>query len=80
MSLYRNHLSLWRKLPENTQLEYDDMMTTEEAKEALKIGTNTLYKLLRSGKLKAFRLGRIWKIPKAAVEEYIRESAGLWKK
>lgn len=24
--------------------EYDDMMTTEEAKEALKIGTNTLYK------------------------------------
>jgi len=53
--------------------EYDDMMTTEEAKEALKIGTNTLYKLLRSGKLKAFRLGRIWKIPKAAVEEYIRE-------
>lgn len=31
--------------------EYDDMMTTEEAKEALKIGTNTLYKLLRSGKV-----------------------------
>lgn len=60
--------------------EYDDLMTTEEAKEALKIGNNTLYRLLRSGKLKAFRLGRIWKIPKAAVEEYIRDSAGLWKK
>ena len=27
--------------------EYDDMMTTEEAKEALKIGTNTLYKRKR---------------------------------
>ena len=51
--------------------EYDDMMTTEEAKEALKIGTNTLYKLLRSGKLKAFRLGRIWKIPKAAAEHRV---------
>jgi len=60
--------------------EYDDLMTTEEAKEALKIGNNTLYKLLRSGKLKAFRMGRIWKIPKAAVEEYIRDHAGLWQK
>lgn len=51
--------------------EYDDMMTTEEAKEALKIGTNTLYKLLRSGKLKAFRLGRIWKIPKGKRQTYL---------
>ena len=51
---------------------YDDLLTTEEACEALKIGKNALYALLADGSLKAYRNGRVWRIPKAAVEEYIR--------
>lgn len=57
--------------------EFDDVLTVEEACTALKIGYNTIYMLLNSGKLKEFRCGRIWKIPRAALEEYVRESAGL---
>jgi len=56
---------------------YDDMLTVDEACEALKIGHNTMYTLLRSGKLKGFRCGRIWKIPRAAVTEYVVENAKL---
>lgn len=56
---------------------YDDLLTVEEACEALKMGKNALYELLTSGKLKAFRNGRVWRIPKAAVEEYIRSQAGI---
>ena len=37
----------------------------------LYIGRNAVYKLLNSGELKAFRVGRNWKIPKKALDEYI---------
>ena len=50
---------------------YDDLLTTEEACEALKIGKHALYELLDSGKLKGFRNGRVWRIPKQAVVEFI---------
>ena len=58
--------------------EYDDIMSSQDVCEALKIGTNALYELLNSGKLKAYRVGnRVWKIPKLAVIEYILSNAGL---
>lgn len=48
-----------------------DILTTEEVMELLNIGKNALYKLLASGRLKAFRIGRNWKIPRKSVDEYI---------
>ena len=56
---------------------YDDLLTVEEASEALKMGKNALYELLGAGRLKAFRNGRVWRIPRLSVEEYIRSQAGL---
>src|SRR5699024_1479240 len=50
-----------QKIEESTVLEqYDDIMTTEETCEALKVGYNTLYELLNSGQLKGYRNGRTW--------------------
>ena len=40
-------------------------------------GMNTTYKLLKSGKIKAMRIGRSWKIPKRAVQEYIIQESHL---
>ncbi len=57
--------------------EYHDILTVDEACEALRMGSNALYELLNTGKLKAFRNGRHWRIPKTAVQDYIRESAKL---
>ena len=57
--------------------EYPDILTTDEACEALRIGYNALYDLLQSGKLKAYRNGRLWRIPKKSVIEYILEQAKL---
>ena len=56
---------------------YDDLLTTEEACEALRVGHNTLYRLLNSGQLKGYRCGRVWRIPKAAIVEYVLDSANL---
>ena len=39
--------------------EYEDMMSAEEVSEALRIGHNTVYSLLKRGALKAFRCGKI---------------------
>ena len=48
-----------------------DILTTEEVMELLNIGKNAMYKLLASGNLKAFRVGRNWKIPRKEVDAYI---------
>ena len=51
--------------------DYDDIITVEELCEMLMIGKNAAYELLGSGRIKAIRIGRIWKIPKKAVEEFV---------
>ncbi len=48
----------------------DDFLTVDELCELLKIGHNAAYRLLNSGELKAFRNGRVWRIPKQAVIDY----------
>lgn len=55
----------------------DDFLTVEELCELLKIEHNAAYTLLNSGKLKAFRNGRTWRIPKQSVIEYTYGQTGL---
>lgn len=57
--------------------EYADILTVDEACEALRVGYNTLYALLGSGELKAYRNGSTWRIPKIAIKDYILQSAKL---
>ena len=50
--------------------EYQDVLTVDEACEALRIAYNAMYELLSSGKLKAYRNGRVWRVPKVALQDY----------
>lgn len=59
---------------------YADILTVEEAAEALRIGYNALYELLNSGKLKAYKNGRVWRIPKESLIGYIQDSANMFNK
>lgn len=56
---------------------WDDFLTVEELCELLKIGRNAAYALLGSGQIRAFRNGRVWRIPKQAVIEFIRTQSKL---
>ena len=57
--------------------EYADILSPGEAAEALRIGENALYELLNSGKLKAYKKGRNWLIPRDAVRQYVLEQARM---
>ena len=57
--------------------EYPDVLTVDETCEALRIGENAAYILLNNGKLKGFRNGRVWRIPKAALIEFVLSQAKL---
>lgn len=52
----------------------NEIMQFEEVMDYLNIGKNTLYGLLKSGELNAFKIGKVWKIPKKSVEEYINKA------
>lgn len=47
------------------------ILTIAEACEQLKIGKSGLYQLMRTNQLKAFKIGRKWKIPQSSIVEYI---------
>ena len=51
--------------------QYPDILTVEEVCEALRMGYNAVYELLNEGKLRAYKNGRVWRIPRDALKEYI---------
>ncbi len=57
--------------------EFPDILTVEEACEALLIGRNNLYKILADKSLKAYKNGRLWRIPKQALIEYVQTNSSL---
>lgn len=57
--------------------DFSPLVTIEELCEMLMIGRNAAYKLLTSGKIKSFRIGRVWKIPRDSIQTYIMEQSNL---
>ena len=51
-----------------------DVLTAHEAMNYLGIGENSIYRLLKSGELGAFRIGRTWKIRIKELDKYIDNS------
>lgn len=56
---------------------YDDILTITDVAEILKNGTTQVYKIVRSGQLKAYKEGKDWKIAKQALILYIMERSRL---
>ena len=52
---------------------YNEILTIDETAEALMVGRNRVYKLLNSGELDGFRIGAVWKIPRGAVIDFVRD-------
>lgn len=50
---------------------YPDALTPRQGREMLGIGQRTAYNLLRQGKIQSVRMGRLYRVPKAAVIDYL---------
>lgn len=52
-----------------------DILTLKELQEVLHIGKNTALRLVQSGDIEAFRVGKQWRIQKSKILMYIRKSS-----
>ena len=50
--------------------EFPDIMTVSDIQQALGIGRNTAYKLLKDKQIKSIRIGNKYKIPKRCLIAY----------
>jgi excisionase family DNA binding protein len=57
--------------------EYSDIVTVEDLREMLSVGKNAAYTLLNTGEIKAFHYGRVWRIPKQAVIDFVLENSRM---
>ena len=48
------------------------LFTVAEAARYLRVHEQTVYSLLRSGRLKGVKVGREWRIHKEALDEYLK--------
>lgn len=46
-------------------------LTVDEAAKALRVGRNTVYNLVRAGRIRSVRIGRKIRIPREALYEYL---------
>lgn len=52
-------------------MENNDILKIEDVMKLLDIGKNTLYRLLKSGDINAFKIGKVWKIPKSSIDDFV---------
>lgn len=50
---------------------YPDALTPDQVREMLGIGRRLTYELLRDGRIPNVRVGRLYRVPKTAVIEYL---------
>lgn len=55
--------------------DYGELISIDELCKALMVGKSTAYSLLRNGSIKAFKIGRVWKIPKRSVPDFIQTNS-----
>lgn len=57
--------------------DLQDLITIDELCSWLSIGRNAAYTLLNTGEIKAFKIGRVWKISREAVLKFIKRKSQL---
>ena len=55
-----------------------DILTLKELQELLHIGKNTALRLVQSGEIEAFRVGKQWRILKGSLLKYIKKTLCIY--
>ena len=49
----------------------DDLLTTRQVQQLLKVGRITVYRMVQDGRLKGIKIGQQWRFPRAEVERFL---------
>lgn len=60
-------------MEKNTELLVSQVLTVRELSTLLRVGINAAYRLVRCGVIHSVRVGRQYRIPRSAVDEYLSE-------
>ena len=60
-----------KALKELERKNYPDVLTVQQAQKVLKIGRLSVYHLIENNKIPAFRIGRIYYIPKKTIIHFL---------
>ena len=52
-----------------------ELLTVDEVAKRLKVHNRTVYRRIKEGSLRAVKLGRLWRVPEDALEEYLEKHA-----
>ena len=55
--------------------DYGEILTVENLMDYLNIGRTTAYKLVQSGKIKTLQIGKVYRISKKSIDEYVRKES-----
>ena len=50
---------------------YPDVLSVKQLCEILDIGKNSAYRLLQSGEIKSIKIGKVYKIPKKCLKDFL---------
>ncbi len=59
----------------NTFQQYADIVSVKEMQQMLNIGKNKALELLSNGKIEYIRIGRIYKIPKNSIIDFLNNNS-----
>lgn len=60
-----------------TDISNYTLITVNELAETLNVSLNSAYTLLKTGQIRSWKIGRHYKIPSTAVDDYIQKMTGL---
>ena len=61
-------------MPEDRPLSDVRFLTVAEVASMMRVSKMTVYRLVHNGDLPAVRVGRSFRVPQAAVDEYLRQA------
>ena len=57
--------------------DYPDVLSFRQVMEITRVGRNLLLRLLNSGEIPAFKIGKLWKVYKKDLIQYLRQDQKL---
>jgi len=67
-------------MPKEVTLIVMDFLTVEEVAKELRYSTDTVKKMLRKHEMPGYKIGKEWRVDKAAFEEWLKQQENQYRR